>query len=115
VAALALLAGIGCSRTDDGEPTGHIVFFATGRSSSCRPEEEGERLEIDNEEFWDAVFSDGRALGRVQSLTLLVDDGGFRVRNLENGRTKVVRGQPPQDHFLSYDLAWALMGARLRS
>jgi Tol biopolymer transport system component len=65
-----------------------------------------ERLRIGDQEIWDAAFSDdGRWLAFNPSP--FVDGGGFRIRNLEDPRTIVVSGQPPEDRFESYDLAWA--------
>ena len=113
LAALALAAAIGCSRNDDAAPTGHIVIFGAPEvllvpAAGGEPE----RLEIDDEEFWDVAFSDdGQWVAFNPSP--FVDEGGFRIRNLEDGETSVIAGQPPEDRFESYDLAWAPDGRSL--
>jgi len=112
-AAFALVVGVACAGEDDRAPTGHVVIFGSPDvllvpAFGGKPE----RLRIDDKEFWDAAFSDdGRWVAFNPSP--YVDDDGFRIRDLEGGQTRIVPGQPPQDDYLSYGLAWAPDGKSL--
>lgn len=113
VAAVVLLAGVGCTGNDEVAPTGQIVIFGSPHvllvpAAGGSPE----RLEIEGEEFWDVAFSnDGRWVAFNPSP--FVDSGGFRIRNLSNGRTSIIPGQPPEDRFESYAAAWSPDGRSL--
>jgi Tol biopolymer transport system component len=113
IAALALLAGLGCAGNDDVEPAGRIVAWVEDEAFLIRPGEGTlERLSIGDYEFWDAAFSaDGRRVAFNPRYG--IEAAGITLMTLGDERASLVPNQPAQDEYSSWGIAWAPDGERL--